>query len=131
MWKNFKFLHMTDVEKSDISPHDKFVRCFSGVFMLFCHILCCSLGAKVFFSDLRCFIAKSVLSRFTRFCMEKNVPERLALPASDVAVGSVFNLDFPILYALYGNKELTLSAKNCIRGEKMTNMRYEIKRAYQ
>ena len=33
----------------------------------------------------------------------------LALPASNVAVGSVFNLDFPILYVLHGNKELTLS----------------------
>ena len=38
-----------------------------------------------------------------------SVPERLALPASNVAVGSVFNLDFPILYVLHGNKELTLS----------------------
>ena len=69
MWSNFKFLHMTDVEKSDISPHDKFVRCFGGVlshFMLF-------FGDKrVFFSDLRCFVAKSVLSRFTRFCVEKS-----------------------------------------------------------
>ena len=37
-----------------------------------------------------------------------SVPERLALPASNVAVGSVFNLDFPILYVLHGNKELTL-----------------------
>ena len=35
-----------------------------------------------------------------------SVPERLALPASNVAVGSVFNLDFPILYVLHGNKEL-------------------------
>ena len=41
-----------------------------------------------------------------------SVPERLALPASNVAVGSVFNLDFPILYVLYGNKELTLSSKS-------------------
>ena len=37
-----------------------------------------------------------------------SVPERLALPASNVAVGSIFNLDFPILYVLNGNKELTL-----------------------
>ena len=35
-------------------------------------------------------------------------PQRLALPASNVAVGSVINLDFPILYVLYGNKELIL-----------------------
>ena len=41
-----------------------------------------------------------------------SVPERLALPASNVAVGSVFNLDFPILYVLHGNKELTLSCNN-------------------
>ena len=32
----------------------------------------------------------------------------MALPASNVAVGSVINLDFPILYILYGNKELLL-----------------------
>ena len=36
-------------------------------------------------------------------------PERLALPASNVAVGSVFNLEFPILYVLHRNKELSLS----------------------
>ena len=33
---------------------------------------------------------------------------RLALPASNVAVESVINLDFPILYIHYGNKELLL-----------------------
>ena len=38
-----------------------------------------------------------------------SVPQRLALPASNVAVGSVINLDFPILYVLFGNKELLLS----------------------
>ena len=40
-----------------------------------------------------------------------SVPERLALPATIVAVGRVFNLDFPILYVLHGNKELILTAK--------------------
>ena len=43
-----------------------------------------------------------------------SVPERLALPASNVAVGSGFNLDFPILYVLHGNKELTLSLRDII-----------------
>ena len=43
--------------------------------------------------------------------VQASVPERLALPASNVAVGSVFNLDFPILYVLHGNKELTLSLR--------------------
>ena len=38
-----------------------------------------------------------------------SVPQRLALPASNVAVGSVFNLDSSILYVLHGNKELILS----------------------
>ena len=33
----------------------------------------------------------------------------MALPASNVAVGSVINLEFPILYVLNGNKELILS----------------------
>ena len=33
--------------------------------MLFCYKICS-------FCDLRCFVAKSVLSQFTRFCMEKN-----------------------------------------------------------
>ena len=33
------------------------------------------------------------------------------MPASNVAVGSVFNLDFPIIYVLHGNKELTLLAE--------------------
>ena len=42
-----------------------------------------------------------------------SVPERLALPASNVAVGSVFNLNFPILYILSGNKELLLC--DCVR----------------
>ena len=37
-----------------------------------------------------------------------SVPERLALPASNVAVGSVINLDFPIPYVLYGNQEKLL-----------------------
>ena len=41
--------------------------------------------------------------------VQASVPERLALPASNVAVGSVFNLEFPILYVLHRNKELTLS----------------------
>ena len=31
------------------------------------------------------------------------------MPASNVAVGSVINLDFSILYVLNGNKELILS----------------------
>ena len=40
--------------------------------------------------------------------VQASIPQRLALPASNVAVGSVFNLDFPILYVLHGNKELIL-----------------------
>ena len=36
---------------------------------------------------------------------------RLALPASNVAVGSVINLDCPILYLHYGNKEIVTSTR--------------------
>ena len=57
--------------------------------MVFCRILQYFV-AKSFFCNLRCFVAKSVLVRFTRFCVEKNL------------------------------------AKNCARGEKMTNMRYAL-----
>ena len=45
-----------------------------------------------------------------------SVPQRLALPASNVAVGSVINLDFPILYVLNGNKELILSDIQLLKG---------------
>ena len=48
-----------------------------------------------------------------------SVPERLALPASNVAVGSVFNLNFPILYVLHGNKELILSGEDRRNGEQV------------
>ena len=37
-----------------------------------------------------------------------SVPQRLALPASNVAAESVFNLDFSTLYVLHRNKELIL-----------------------
>ena len=37
--------------------------------------------------------------------VQASVPERLALPASNVAVGSVFNLDF-LFFILHVNKEL-------------------------
>ena len=40
-----------------------------------------------------------------RKIVRASVPERLALPACNVAVGSVFNLDFSFLYVLPGNKE--------------------------
>ena len=53
-------------------------------FASFCNVLL----QNQFFCKLRCFLAKSVFLRFTRFCVEKNL------------------------------------AKNCTRGEKMTNMRY-------
>ena len=39
--------------------------------MLFCCKICS-------FCDLRCFVAKSVLSRFTRFCVEKNLAKNCA-----------------------------------------------------
>ena len=65
IWINFKFLHMTDVEKSEIS----FVVCtIYGIllhFTLFCWKIC------FFFVDLRCFVAKSVFAIYVRLCGEK------------------------------------------------------------
>ena len=62
---NFKFLYMTDVEKSEVS----FVVCtIHGIllhFTLFCWKICC------FFVDLRCFVAKSVFAIYTLLCEEK------------------------------------------------------------
>ena len=94
MWRNFRFQYMTDVDKSEIPPHvEEFQisvhdRCgeiwsfakFGGISPCFC--------CKICFVLFTLFFAKSVLSRFTRFCVEKSL------------------------------------SKNCIGGEKMTNMRY-------
>ena len=53
MWRNFRFLHI------------------SVQFMVFCCILCYFFLQKSFFCKLRCFVAKSVLSR-NPFC--RNLP---------------------------------------------------------
>ena len=45
--------------------------------------------------------------------VQASVPGRLALPASNVAVGSVFNLDSLFFYVLNVNKELTLIGLDC------------------
>ena len=59
IWINFKFLHMTDVEKSEIS----FILCtIYGIllhFTLFCWKIC------FIFADLRCFFAKLFFLQFT------------------------------------------------------------------
>ena len=68
MWINFKFLCMTDVEKSEIS----FNMCTINGILLHFKLFCRKIG----------------LLQFTRFCVEK------------------------------------ILAKNSVRGEKMTNMRY-------
>ena len=64
MWSNFIFLHMTDVEKSEISPHLACVWCRKCL-----HI--CTIYAVCY--NLRTFVTKSVLLRFTHFCVEKNL----------------------------------------------------------
>ena len=64
MWINFKFLHMTDVEKSEIS----FAVCTIYGILLHFTLFCCKIS---FFSDLRCFVANSFFLRFTRYCVEK------------------------------------------------------------
>ena len=49
-WINFKFLHMTDVEKSEIS----FVVCTIYGILLHFTLFCCKI---CFFGDFRCFVA--------------------------------------------------------------------------
>ena len=69
MLNNFKFLHITDVEKSDVSPHLTRVWCGE------CLYICTRYAVLLknwFCRDLRCFVAKSVLLQFTHFCVEKN-----------------------------------------------------------
>ena len=83
MWINFKFLHMTDVEKYEIS----FNMCTIYGILVF-GILNCFVAKFVFFLRFTLFCRKIGLLRFTRFCVEK------------------------------------ILAKNSVRGEKMTNMRY-------
>ena len=59
---------MIDGENSKKVLHEKCFWCFYRVlsdFMLF-------IGQNLFFCKLRCFVAKSVLSPFTRSCVEKN-----------------------------------------------------------
>ena len=85
MWSNLKFLHMTDVEKSEVSPHLACVWCGECLYIYTCYAV---LSKNWFCCDLRRFVAKSVLLRFTHFCVEKNL------------------------------------TKDCICGEKMTNIRY-------
>ena len=61
---------MTDVDKSEMSPHLGCVWCGKCLHM-------CTINAVLlknwFCCDLRCFVTKSVLSRFTHFCVEKNL----------------------------------------------------------
>ena len=93
MWRNFKFICMTDVEKSDISTHVELFQISpherSGEIWNFSTSgMCMMWRMSLYMYTLGCFVAKSVLSRFTHFCVEKNW------------------------------------TKECVCGEKMTNMRY-------
>ena len=78
MWNHIEECH---------SEEDWFDETFSSQFL---DVWCRSLGA----------INPTGNFHFVR----ASVPQRLALPASNVAVGSVINLDFSILYVLNGNK---------------------------
>ena len=71
MWIDFKFLHMTNVEKSEISLVVCTIYSLLLHFTLFCWKIC------LFFVELRCFVAKSFL-QFTRFYVEKNLAKKSA-----------------------------------------------------
>ena len=64
MWINFKFLHMTDVEKSEIS----FNMCTIYGILLHFKLFCCKICVVLRFT---LFCRKIGLLRFTRFCVEK------------------------------------------------------------
>ena len=82
MWRNFRlnaeivpFKCGENLSHGEISPHekcgDKSVNIMCTIFDVLSHFMlfCC----KIFLlCDLRCFVAKSVLSWFTRFGVEKN-----------------------------------------------------------
>ena len=78
MWRNLTFLHllsnlknfhMTDVEKSEVSPHLACIWCGECLYICTRYAV---LSKKGVYCDLHRFVAKSVLSRFTHFCVEKN-----------------------------------------------------------
>ena len=78
MWRNMTFLHllsnlknfhMTDVEKSEVSPHLACIWCGECLYICTRYAV---LSKKGVYCDLHRFVAKSVLSRFTHFCVEKN-----------------------------------------------------------
>ena len=64
MWSIFKFLHMTDVEKSEIS----FNMCTIYGILLHFKLFCCKICVFLRFT---LFCRKIGLLRFTRFCVEK------------------------------------------------------------
>ena len=82
MWKKFPTWEMW--RKSEMWRNNVYnVWCFVAFYNI--------LLQNQLFCDLRCFVAKSVLVQFTRFCAEKNL------------------------------------VNNFARGEKMTNMRYDLR----
>ena len=64
LWIDFKFLHMTDVEKSEIS----FNMCTIYGILLHFKLFCCKICVFLRFT---LFCRKIGLLRFTRFCVEK------------------------------------------------------------
>ena len=66
-WINFKFLHMTDVEKSEIS----FAVCTIYGILLHFTLFCCKISFYAVLSQIR-------FLRFTRYCVEKNLAKNSA-----------------------------------------------------
>ena len=83
MWINFKFLHMTDVEKSEIS----FNMCTIYGILLYFKLFCCKFCVFLRFT---LFCRKIGLLRFTRFCVEK------ILVKNSVRGGKMTNMRYAI-----------------------------------
>ena len=76
MFTKFDFLHMTYVE-TEVSSHLYHVE---NIFT--CTHVCCFVKNR-FCCDLRCFVVKSILSRFTHFCVEKIEPKIVCVEKND------------------------------------------------
>ena len=114
MWRNlkflhmsgdFKFLHMSDVEKSEIS----FNMCTIYGILLHLH---CFVAKFVFFWRFTLFCRKIGLLRFTRFCVEKILAKNSACGEKMTNIRYAFNILKVYASQLYVS--LLLKTKLCV-----------------
>ena len=104
MWRNFRFQYITNVEKSEISPH-------VAEFQI--------LRTK----EIRNFAKFEGVSNFSTWQMWRNLKFTLFLVVKSV-FGNFCNFLCKLFVTIYTLLRGKNWARNCIRREKMTNMRY-------